>query len=366
MKQDLLAKILQRAVDIQQIPAPTFGEHTRAEYVLDAFISEGLAHVSIDPIGNVIACLPGQGTAPPLVVSAHLDTVFPLDTDLNLVRDGEYIHGPGIGDNAVGVAGLFGLLWNIQQQGAVLPGDVWLIANVCEEGLGDLRGMQAVVDRFGDEVKAYVILEGMALGQIYHRGLSVTRYRISLHTKGGHSWADYGQPSAVHEIGRLIHKITSIKVPETPRSTVNVGIVAGGTSINTIADHAVMEVDLRSTDEWMLDQLVGEVQVISKASQWNGLQVQLELIGKRPAGSISPQHPLVLLAIDCLDAMNIEPYLNIGSTDANIPLSRGIPAVCIGLTTGAGAHTLDEYINTRPLTLGMEQLLRLVVRIFRV
>jgi len=127
-----------------------------------------------------------------------------------------------------------------------------------------------------------------------------------------------------------------------------------------------MEVDLRSTDEWMLDQLVGEVQVISKASQRNGLQLQLELIGKRPAGSISPQHPLVLLAIECLDAMNIEPYLNIGSTDANIPLSRNIPAVCIGLTTGAGAHTLDEYINTRPLTLGMEQLLRLVVRIFRV
>jgi len=365
MNQDTLAKILQRAGDIQKIPAPTFGEHARAEYVQNAFISEGLAHVSIDPIGNVVACLPGQGAAPPLVVSAHLDTVFPLDTDLNLVRDVDYIHGPGIGDNAVGVAGLFGLLWGIQQQGIGLPGDVWLIANVCEEGLGDLRGMRAVVDRFGDDVKAYVILEGMALGQIYHRGLSVTRYRISLYAKGGHSWADYGRPSAVHEIGKLIHNIASIKVPETPRATVNVGIVTGGTSINTIADHAVIEVDLRSTDEWMLDQLAGEVQAISKAAQRDGLQVQLELIGKRPAGSISAEHPLVLLAIECLDEMNIAPYLNIGSTDANIPLSRGLPAVCIGLTTGAGAHTLEEYINTRPLALGMEQLIHLVVRIFR-
>jgi len=365
MNQDTLAKILQQAVDIQQIPAPTFGEHARAEYVRAAFITEGLANVSIDPVGNVVACLPGQGTAPPLVISAHLDTVFPLDTDLSLVRDDDFIHGPGIGDNAVGVAGLFGLHWSIQQQGIVLPGDVWLIANVCEEGLGDLRGMRAVVDRFRDEAKAYVILEGMALGQIYHRGLSVTRYRISLHAKGGHSWADYGRPSAVHEIGKLIHDIASIKVPETPRSTVNVGIVTGGTSINTIADHAVMEVDLRSIDEWMLDELAVEVQAISKAAQRDGLQVQLDQIGKRPAGSLSPEDPLVSQAIECLDEVNIPPYLNIGSTDANIPLSRGLPAVCIGLTTGAGAHTLDEFINTRPLALGMEQLLHLVVRIFR-
>ncbi len=366
MNQDILAKMLQFAVDIQQIPAPTFAEQVRAEYVRNAFVAERLADVSIDSIGNVLACLPGQGTSFPLVVSAHLDTVFPIDTDLGLVVNSEHIHGPGIGDNAVGIAGLFGLLWSIQHQGIVLPGDVWFIGNVCEEGLGDLGGMRAVVDRFGADVMAYLILEGMALGQIYNRGLSVTRFRISMHTMGGHSWADYGRLSAVHELGTLIHNITSINIPENPRSTVNIGKIEGGISINTIADYAVMEVDLRSTDEWMLDQLVRELQVISKAAQRDGLDVRLEKIGNRPAGSISPQHPLVTTAIECLEELNIPPYLNIGSTDANIPLSRGLPAVCIGLTTGAGAHTVDEYINTRPLSHGMEQLLSLVVRIFSV
>jgi acetylornithine deacetylase/succinyl-diaminopimelate desuccinylase-like protein len=219
---EIVERVLEMAIAIQQVPAPTFSEGPRAAFVLECFKEEGLSDVSMDPAGNVYARLPGAGKAPPLVVSAHLDTVFPEDTPLDFRREAEKVYGPGIGDNATGIAGLFGLLWGLRDetlrrpiahltsleakpsQGSGkhlqgLPGDVWLVANVGEEGLGNLCGMSAVVDRFGSDVRAYLIIEGMALGQIYHRGLSVRRYEISACTQGGHAWVDFGKPSAIHE-----------------------------------------------------------------------------------------------------------------------------------------------------------------------
>ena len=204
----MVRKVLERAVAVQQIAAPTFAESRRASFVKECLEVEGLADISLDEAGNVYARLPGLGQAPPVVVSAHLDTVFPAETDLTIRRETGKIIGPGIGDNSLGVAGLFGLLWMVEtssgampsgvKQRQSLPGDIWLVDNVGEEGLGDLRGMRAVVDRFKGQVSAYIILEGMALGQIYHRALGVRRYRIAARTIGGHSWVDYGAPSAVN------------------------------------------------------------------------------------------------------------------------------------------------------------------------
>ena len=188
MESSILNRVLDIAVAIQQIPAPTFEEGQRAAFLRDRFQDEELCDVSIDGVGNVYGRLPGGGTAPPLVISAHSDTVFPAATSLKVRREMDRIYGPGIGDNSLGVAGLFGMLWTINQRGIELPGDLWLVSNVCEEGLGDLRGMRAVVERFGDQVLAYLVIEGMALGQIYHRGLGVRRYRIHVRTSGGHSW----------------------------------------------------------------------------------------------------------------------------------------------------------------------------------
>ncbi len=220
----------------------------------------------MDEVGNVYARLPGSGSSRPLVVSAHLDTVFPLSTDLHVTRRSSNpgaaptnveglalstVEGPGIGDNSLGVAGLFGLLWELnsssaQIAGSTLPGDIWLVANVGEEGLGNLCGMRAVVDRFGDRPLAYLIVEGMALGQIYHRGLGVQRYRITVDTPGGHSWVDYGRPSAIHVLGEIIYRLSNLSLPRVPRTTLNIGTISGGTSINTIAAHAQLELDLRS------------------------------------------------------------------------------------------------------------------------
>ncbi len=360
MDPQLVNQVLELAIEIQQIPAPTFNESKRGAFIYERFIQENLKDVEIDEIGNVLGRLPGSGSALPIIVSAHLDTVFPSGTDLGYERLAEKVAGPGIGDNAVGLAGLFGLLWELNQQQVILNSDLWLVANVGEEGLGDLRGMREVVNRFAGQIQAYIILEGLALGQVYHRGLGVRRFRITVNTSGGHSWVDFGKPSAVHELVRIVTRLLAIQIPEGPRTTMNVGVISGGTSVNTIAAEASLELDLRSEDVATLDELVKSVAGIFRESQSPDVRVSVELIGQRPVGEISQNHPLIALAVQGLEAIGIQPRLNIGSTDANIPLSLGYPAICLGLTTGNGAHTGDEYINLPPLDLGLKQLLLVI------
>ena len=362
-KNNSIPKLLDLAVAIQQIPAPTFHEAGRAAFVRERFVEEGLADVEIDPAGNVVARLgAGQPPSPArvLVVTAHLDTVFPLSVDLGVRREPERLLAPGIGDNSLGVAGLFGLLWALRERRLSLPGDLWLVANVCEEGLGNLRGMKAVVERFGTAPCAYIVLEGMALGHIYHRGLGVLRYRLSVQTAGGHSWHDYGQPSAIHELVALSSRITSLELPAWPRTTLNVGIISGGSSVNTIAAEALLELDLRSEGAAALEALARQVEQLVRSVQKPGVEVRLEEIGRRPSGELAPEHRLVRLAQDCLRAVGVEAHLSIGSTDANLPLSLGYPAVTVGLTTGGKGHSVHEYINVAPLAKGVEQLVGLV------
>jgi tripeptide aminopeptidase len=360
MYPQLLNRVLELAIEIQQIPAPTFEEGQRAEFIRDRFVHENLTDIRIDEIGNVLGCLPGTGSGLPIVVSAHLDTVFPSGTDLHCQRLAEKITGAGIGDNALGLAGLFGLLWDLNHHRVELESDLWLVANIGEEGLGDLFGMRRVVKQFEDQTKAYIVLEGMALGQVYHRGLGVRRFRISVNTSGGHSWVDYGKPSAIHELTQIVNNLLAIQMPAEPRTTLNVGVISGGTSVNTIAAEAHLDLDLRSEDVSHLEELVNSVKSTLIANERPGVQVSEELIGYRPVGEIPQTHPLVELAVRSLEAVGIQPHLNIGSTDANIPLSMGYPAICLGLTTGNGAHTVNEYINIPPLLLGLQQV-RLVI-----
>jgi tripeptide aminopeptidase len=363
---EVAAKVLDMAIAIQHIPAPTFGEQQRAHFIRERFQAEGLCDVEMDNLGNVYGRLPGNSNTPLLVVSAHIDTVFPAQTLLDSSRQADKIFGPGIGDNSMGVAGLFGLIWLLRQDAALLPGNLWLVANVGEEGLGDLRGMRAVVERFGAQPLAYIVVEGMALGQIYHRALAVRRYRITIHTQGGHSWVDFGRPSAIHEIARLVESLMALQLPTQPRTTLNVGIISGGTSVNTIAAQAQLELDLRSEEISALENLVSQVDSVVCSTRRPGIDVTCEEIGSRPAGYISNRHPLIRLAWRCLESQGLQPNLGIGSTDANIPLSRGFPAICVGITTGGKAHTVDEFINTPPVDQGLQQLHELVRDAFQV
>ena len=362
-------RVIHLAEKIQQIPAPTFGEQQRAEFIKQYFVKCGIKDVVLDGVGNVYARIIGQGTGLPLVISAHLDTVFPESTDLSLSRAQGKIIGPGIGDNSLGLAALFGLYWLISEKEMVnnnaptLDRDIWLVANVGEEGLGNLFGMKAVVDQFGKDVRAYIILEGMSLGQIFHQGLGVRRYRITVNTPGGHSWVDFGQPSAIHELAELIVKIRNLDFPARPRTSYNIGTISGGTSVNTIASTANLQLDLRSVSPSVLDKISNQIEALEKDTiQGAGkdIQVTADVIGERPAGEISSDHPLVKIAEECHRANGIRAKLNIGSTDANEPLSRGYPAICIGLTTGGGVHTIHEYIDIQPVGKGLGVLYDLV------
>jgi tripeptide aminopeptidase len=339
----------------------------------------------MDEVGNVY----GRWTIPqgdfvdsgrrtkskPLVVSAHLDTVFPVDTDLRLTPREGLIHGPGLGDNSLGVAALFGLLWYLREQSTSPPAplpqgeggisNIWFVANVGEEGLGDLRGMKALVDRFGSDVSAYLVLEGLALGHIYHRALGVKRYRITAKTPGGHSWSDYGKPSAIHELSKLVVELTSMKLPESPRTTMNVGKISGGTSINVIASEASLELDLRSEGQEQLAELISQVDNLIHEANKPEVKFDAQVIGARPAGEIPADHPLIQLAVECIREQGLEPSLTTGSTDANIPLSRGYPALVLGVTTGGGAHSTNEFIDTSLIEKGMDQLAMFVEKVMQ-
>src|SRR5688572_2312768 len=359
---ELMERVIDLAIEIQQIPAPSFDERQRAEFVRSRFASEGLADVSVDELGNVFARLASNGNPKPLIVSAHLDTVFPRETNLQARRENEKVYGPGIGDNSLGVAALFGLIWMLRERKINVGGDIWFVANVCEEGLGDLKGIKTVVDRFGSNVLAYLVLEGLALGHVYHRAVGVRRYRVTAHTSGGHSWSDYGKPSAVHELSKLVVQLAALDLPREPRTTMNVGKISGGTSVNVIASEAVLDLDLRSEQQESLASLVSAAENLIHNANRPNVSFEAEVIGERSPGEISAKHPLVTLAKDCLSEQGLDAGLISGSTDANVPLSRGYPAIVLGVTTGGGAHTTQEYINTAPVEQGIEQLVSFVKR----
>ncbi|NMB90923.1 MAG: M20/M25/M40 family metallo-hydrolase [Chloroflexi bacterium] len=349
--------ILDTTCHIQQIPGFTFHESQRAAFVAQEFSRRGLKDVHTDEAGNVWARYPG-GDARPLVITAHMDSVHPaLEPPLPLVRGPERITGPGIGDNALGVAAMLGLVDYWHATRPVFPGSVWLVATVCEEGLGNLKGIRAVVECLGNDVLAYIVLEGIGLGNVFHRGLGVERFRIQVQTAGGHSWLNYGQASAIHEMAHLVTRISAIPVPKKPRTTLNVGTFHGGTAINSIASQAVIELDLRSESPTTLAALVNEVRGLVAKMSRAGLALKMENIGSRPAGEIAHDHPLVRLAEEAIRRNGIHPYFGIASTDANIPLSRGLPAICTGITTGGSSHTENEYIECQPVYRGMTHLI---------
>jgi acetylornithine deacetylase/succinyl-diaminopimelate desuccinylase-like protein len=357
-------EIIEIACTIQQIAAPTFHEGRRAKFVSEKWQDAGLKDVSIDQAGNVWGCLAGKSKHA-IVVAAHIDTVHPDQNLPRLEKKPGRIIGPGIGDNALGVASLFALA-GLYRQGKLQPkGDLWLVGTVGEEGLGNLRGMQAVVDHFTNPPLAYIIVEGIGLGKLFTRGLGVVRYRISIQTPGGHSWADYGIPSANLELAELVTSLAKIPLPQRPRTTLNVGVMQGGSSINTISCKAWLDLDLRSESPVALDKLTEQVNHLVRDQNRKDVTTSIEQIGLRPAGELPANHSLIRIAQSCLRELRIQPVLEIASTDANIPLNRGLPAIGIGITTGGNVHTYAEYFDIEPVQLGLQQLQSLVERIWR-
>lgn len=354
----LAQNVVEQAVTIQQIPAPTFHEVHRADYVAAQFSAFNLKQVQTDDYYNVYGLLPGKNrTRPGVMIAAHTDTVFAADASLQIRTKAGYLYGPGLGDNSIGVAGLLGLAAFLQQQ-QIIPGcDIWFVATSREEGMGDLGGMKAAFNRLKPHIQTVINIEGMALGHVYCAGIAVRRLHITAAADGGHSWLNFGRTSAVHGIVELGARITSLHPVQVPRTTYNIGMIEGGQSINTIASRAGLWLDLRSEDSAALAQLEREVMTQVQAVNRPDLTFTVEVVGDRPAGTISPEHPLVQGALAALSQVGIQGMLESGSTDANVPLAAGYPAITIGITRGGNAHRLDEYIETAPVAAGLRQLI---------
>lgn len=353
---------LEQGLTIQHIPAPTFEEAARAEYIADQFRQLGLIEITTDDKLNVYGLLKrGNQTQRALMITAHLDTVFAADTPLNTRQDGNVIYGPGLGDNSLGVAGMLALAKTLAERSDFAGCDVWFVATTGEEGLGDLGGMKAAFARLGGQVRAVINLEGMALGHVYCAGIAVRRLHITARTSGGHSWLHFGKPSAIHGIMTLGARIAALETPQSPRTTFNIGMIDGGTTINAIAAEASLWLDLRSEDSKALAALENAVRVEIKRLASEELHFEVEVVGDRPAGRISSNHPLIQTALAALSQINIRGSLESGSTDANIPLAHGCPAVTVGVSRGGNAHRLDEYIEVAPITAGLRQLILLTL-----
>jgi tripeptide aminopeptidase len=354
--------VIQQGIAIQQIPAPTFSEKARAEYVANQFKQFGLQNIQIDELYNVTALMQGKQTGQSgVMVSAHTDTVFSADTDLTIRKDKDLIYGPGLGDNSVGVSGMLGLIAIMQKLNIQPEADIWFVANTREEGLGDLGGMKAVFQQLRPHIQSVINLEGMAYGHVYHAGIAVRRLHITAKGEGGHSWLNFGRTSAIHGIMELGAQITHLRPSESPRTTFNIGIIEGGQSINTIAAEAGLWLDLRSEESNALARFEREVRKIVETASKPNLSFNIEVVGDRPAGSIPTSHNLVQMALAALEQTGVKGTLENGSTDANVPLASGCPAVTVGITRGGNAHRSDEYIEVSPVAGGMRQLLLLTL-----
>ena len=343
---------LAEQVRITEIPAPPFGEQRRAEYYVQQMRQRGLPDAFIDAEGNAVGLLRGTGDGPLFVIAAHLDTVFPLETDVSVeLRDGRY-YAPGISDDGRGLTALLTLIEAITSSGIRTVGDILFVGNVGEEGPGDLRGIKAIFRDYPD-IDGFVSIDGSGLTRMTTGGTGSRRFAVEFTGPGGHSFSAFGMVSAIHAMGRAITRIGDLQVPQTPRTTFTVGTVTGGTSVNSIAADAMFELDMRSNDAAELARLEARVRevtaqaVAEENARWNNgeITVNFRLIGDRPTGSTAPEHPLVQVAALAFEAVDSPlEALRTSSTDSNIPMSLGVPAITIGGGgSSGGEHAPEEW-----------------------
>ena len=368
-----------RTLDLQarlcEIPAPPYQETVRGQELKRLFQELGLRDVRVDAAGNVIGDRPGRTPRPNLVFAAHLDTVFPEGTNVKVTRAGDLLKGPGIGDDCRGLAVLLAVIGALNEAHVETHGTITFVADVGEEGLGDLRGMKSLFfDSLKGQIDKFVSVDGTGLG-ITHIGVGSNRYKVTFQGPGGHSYGAFGMANPIQAMGRAIAKIDALEVPSRPRTTFNVGRVGGGTSVNAIPFEAWMEVDLRSADPAVLKDLDTRFHaaiqraVAEENARWNhrgAVNASAELAGVRPAGLTPRDSPMVQTAIAVSRALEIEEALHEGSTDSNVPMNLKIPAITIGGGgTGAGAHSLNETFDAAGSWRGTQRALLLAIALAR-
>lgn len=350
MPQRVRNDLIQLLCRICETPAPTFAESARASLIHDLLQDMGVTSRQ-DEVGNVIAELPG-GTGQRVVLAAHLDTVFEAGTPIQVKRIGNTLNAPGIGDNSASLAVLMQFVQEVLEQDSPRP-QLTIVATVGEEGLGNLRGVRHLVDTY--PMDAFVAVDGY-LGVIINRSVGSKRYKVTFQAPGGHAWGDFPSPSATHALGSAVHALGELSFSQEPRWSWNVGVIEGGTSINTIAETAALYLDLRSIDPSRLAQLDSDaLSRLTRAAQKHDVNLDTELIGSRPCASVANQ-PLVHAAQSALSSARIPPHLAASSTDANAAMAAGIPAITLGVYKGGHAHRLSEWVDPASLPVGVDVL----------
>jgi tripeptide aminopeptidase len=361
------AWVTDQQISLTEIPAPEFKEARRGEALKKLFEANGL-RVRVDKIGNVIGERPGLSPKDVVLLVAHLDTVFPHGTNVTVKRNASRLEAPGIADNGAGLAALVGVSRALSE-GRVRTTKILVFAgDVGEEGEGNLRGIRALVDEFGPRLSAVIAIDGPSIEHITTQGIASRRFEVTITGPGGHSWSDFGTPNPITAISRGIVKFSSIRIPDEPRSSYNFGVIEGGTSVNSIPSRAAVKIDLRSEEESELDRLESTLrdsmqagmkdEIGASRSGVDSLRLEITSLGSRPSGKLPEDSPLLETVRNVDRFLGTRSRLERSSTDANIPLSQGIPAVAIGGGgKGSGSHTLAEWYDPTGRELGLKRVL---------
>jgi len=364
--------VLREQIALSRIPSPTGAETARGVHVAARFAALGLHDVRVDAVGNIIGTRPGAEDDAPVVMCAHLDTVFPASADVSVRRDGARLHGPGIVDNARGLAGMLALARAVDGTSLRTRRPIAFVATVGEEGGGDLRGVKHLFANFERTPACCIALDGAGDDRIVHRALGARRFRITYRGAGGHSWAAYGVPNPIHAAGSAAARLAALPLPRHPRTTLSVCRIGGGISVNAIPEEAWLEVDLRSSSTEVLAGCVADIRAAvhtaareessRRAPGTEPLAYDMAVIGDRPCGATAEHHPLVEIAGAATRLIGRAPEFVTASTDANVPISLGIPAIAIGAGgRGGGVHTPGEWFENVDGTLGLARALAILV-----
>jgi tripeptide aminopeptidase len=363
--------------EFARIPGPPFGETARADWAAERFHALGLGEVQKDSVGNVLGLRRGA-TDSAVSISAHLDTVFPSNTPLNIRQQGGKLYGPGISDNAAGVTALLALAAAFENFDLPHTASLLFIGNVGEEGEGDLRGMRYIFSDsiWKDFIRSSLVLDGAGSDTIVAEALGSRRFEITVRGPGGHSWSDFGAPNPIVVLARAIHLFSQTRVSSSPKTTFNIGVVRGGTSVNSIPESASMRVDMRSSSAMEIERLEMELrqaldQAIAeekaRSPQQNSqrspaLTSEIVSIGNRPGGELDADARILRIARGVDSHLAVSARIQRASTDANIPISMGREAIAIGAGgSGGGAHTMHEWFDTRGRELGLDRILLIVL-----
>jgi len=353
-------RFVRELIELTEIPAPPFKEERRAKAYLEMLRQSGLADVEMDEAGNVMGLRKGTGGGDVVVIVAHLDTVFPEGTDVRVKREGTTLRAPGVGDNTRGAALMLAVIRAMNTAKFQTVNDVLFVGNVGEEGEGDLRGVKFLMQKgkYKDRIRQFIAIDGGEQGNITHGGVGSRRYHVAFKGPGGHSYGAFGLVNPAYAMGNAITKLSRVQVPLRPKTTFNVGVVSGGTSVNSIPFETAMVIDMRSTDCGELKKLDARFLAIvreavdeenkARSTSEGRITADARLIGDRPCGETALSSPIVQKTTAVVKAFGLTPSYGISSTDANLPMSLGIPAVTIGRGPGGRAHSLDEWTVVDP------------------